>query len=438
MGQRMTHIRNLIALMMFTIGLAGCMGDTTLPFAKDKPAATNTAPVANFAQEGEADERSEIIDGLLNRTSFLDPAGAYGQVATSILAASARSSEAELRAAQLRAKAQSTNWLPTLGPNISLTSMGDLVASLVIDQVLFDNGKRKAERDYAAADVEYAAVNLSIDMNTRVHTALSLYNSGLLADEKVKLSQRALTRMREFERIVIGRVEGGVSDQADQRVVQAKIKDMLAAQTTSREAARTARAELAVMTGKRMDDIEGHRNLGTPNRNAGFLSIELAKADANRDVAEATAERAGLLPSLNASASVGSNSGAGLNVGGGGWGFGTADSLRAIDAVRETAGLRVDEADENARRTLSRLEQRLTSYQRQEEQSRGLVADSRKTFELFQQQFEAGHRSVMDVANIYEQLVTREQDHLDAKYEISLIQLELARELGVLANGADI
>jgi adhesin transport system outer membrane protein len=304
--------------------------------------------------------------------------------------------------------------------------------------VLFDNGKKKAERDFAAADVEYAAVNLSIDMNTRVHTALSLYNSGLLADEKSTLSQRALTRMREFERIVVGRVEGGVSDHADQRVVEAKIKDMLAAQTTSREAARTARAELAAMTGQQFDDLTGHRTLGVPNRSAGFLTVELAKADANRTVAQATIERAGLLPSLSASASVGTDGGAGLDVGGGGWGFGTADSIRAIEAVRETSGLKIDEADETARRTLSRLEQRLASYQRQEHQSRGLVADSRKTFELFQEQFEAGQRSVMDVANIYEQLVTREQAHLDAKYEIILIQLELARELGVLANGADI
>ncbi|MEL6648076.1 MAG: hypothetical protein AAFQ05_10275 [Pseudomonadota bacterium] len=41
----------------------------------------------------------------------------------------------------------------------------------------------------------------------------------------------------------------------------------------------------------------------------------------------------------------------------------------------------------------------------------------------------------MDVINIYEQLVDREREHVEAKYEVILIQLELARDFGVLADG---
>ena len=57
------------------------------------------------------------------------------------------------------------------------------------------------------------------------------------------------------------------------------------------------------------------------------------------------------------------------------------------------------------------------------------------TFDLFEAQFEAGQRSVMDVISIYEQLVQREQAHVDAKYEVILTQLEMARDLGLLADG---
>ena len=44
----------------------------------------------------------------------------------------------------------------------------------------------------------------------------------------------------------------------------------------------------------------------------------------------------------------------------------------------------------------------------------------------------------MDVVSIYEEMVQREQAHVDAKYEVFLIQLELARDLGLLASGGSI
>lgn len=100
----------------------------------------------------------------MDRRSLLAEDSAYGQVAAAAIAASSRAAEAELISAKLRAEAASKNWLPTLGPSVSLTELGDLVAGLLIEQVLFDNGRRKAERAFAAADVEVAAVNLSEDM----------------------------------------------------------------------------------------------------------------------------------------------------------------------------------------------------------------------------------------------------------------------------------
>ena len=83
---------------------------------------------------------------------------------------------------------------------------------MLLEQVLFDNGRRKAERAFAAADVEVAAVTLSADMNDRVKSALSLYVSGLRGDEKAAYAHRAIRTMRDFERVVVERVNGGVSD----------------------------------------------------------------------------------------------------------------------------------------------------------------------------------------------------------------------------------
>ncbi|OIQ38050.1 MAG: transporter, partial [Roseobacter sp. MedPE-SW] len=97
----------------------------------------------NFVQaEGEA--TSEVISTLLDRRSMLVEGTVYKEVAEAAVAASARASEAELISAKLRAEAESKNWLPSIGPSVSLTDLGDLVAGMLIEQVLFDNGRRKA------------------------------------------------------------------------------------------------------------------------------------------------------------------------------------------------------------------------------------------------------------------------------------------------------
>lgn len=440
MGQK---ARSTVCLAM-VVALSGCMEDMALQMPEfqmpsflspsEEPEVARSD--ASFAQpEGEA--QSEIITDLMLRQSVLESGSAYDTVAQATLNASSRAAEAELRSAKLRAEAQSKNWLPTLGPNISLTSMGDLVASILIEQVLFDNGRKKAERAFAAADVEVAAVNLSVDMNDRVYTALSLYLAGLKAEQKAGVSARAVTRMQELERVVVGRVRGGVSDMSDQRVVEGKLNDMRAALATERDAAATSRAELQAMTGQQFDRVPDTLALGLIPQGGEALSVLKAQAEAKRSVAQAEAARAGLLPGLTASANVaeGGTTGAiGLDMDQP-LGFGTGAQMRAIEASKEIGKRQVGEAQESARRTQSRQAKRLSSYQRQEKETAGLVRENRETFALLERQYEAGHRPVLEVISFYETLVAREQELIDTRYEVIAIQLELARDRGTLADG---
>ncbi|MEO0773767.1 MAG: TolC family protein, partial [Pseudomonadota bacterium] len=230
----------------------------------------------------------------------------------------------------------------------------------------------------------------------------------------------------------------GVSDRADQRVVESKINAMKSSKSTAQEVAATAQAELRAMTGQSFDlTLPGRVSLGAPAGGAAMLSVLKAEAEAGRSVAEAKVRRAGLLPGVSASVDVSDSDvvgalGTGLETP---LGFGTPAQMRAIEASKETAARRVGEAQETADRSESRLRQRLISFQRQEAEAKQLAEQSRVTYRLFQRQFEAGQRSVMDVINIYEQLVDREREHVDAKYEVILIQLELARDFGLLADG---
>lgn len=332
-----------------------------------------TAARSNFAQAEDAPQ-SEVITALMQRQSLLENGSTYDTVATAALSASARASEAALISAKLRAEAKSKNWLPSLRPSVSLNDLGEMVASMLLEQVLFDNGRRKAERAFAAADVEVAAVTLSADMNDRVKSALSLYVSGLRGDEKAAYAHRAIRTMRDFERVVVGRVNGGVSDRSDLNVVQSKISGMQSSMATANDAARTARAELEAMTGQSFSASPQRLNMSLPPDGRNYLSVLKAQSEATRTIEQAKMERAGLLPQVSATGQVGSEgSGAGvlLNLAEP-LGFGTPAALRAVEASKEAALRRIGEAEEEARREYSREMQRLASYRRQEREALAL------------------------------------------------------------------
>ena len=184
--------------------LSGCMGGGE---TAGRAATDSAVPVLGQAEASE----SAVIADLLRRRSVIAPDSAYGQVADAVLAANARAAEADLRAAKLRAVAAETNWLPTLGPSLSLTSLGELASSIVLDQVIWQGGRKKAERAFAAADVEHAAVVLAEDSNARVLAALSLYLAAAQGRAEAAVAAEGVERITQFEWVMQRRVEGGVS-----------------------------------------------------------------------------------------------------------------------------------------------------------------------------------------------------------------------------------
>ncbi|MEX5598514.1 TolC family protein [Phaeobacter gallaeciensis] len=431
------HLGRSAGMIALLCSLSACAEQSPFLLGGGDDAVAGTS--SNFAQT-EGENSSEVISALMQRKSLLEPNSVYRRVGDAAIEASSRASEAELISAKLRAEAKSKNWLPTIGPSVSLTDLGDLVAGILIEQILFDNGRRKAERAFAAADVEVAAVNLSIDINTRVQTAVGLYSAGLRGDEKAAYLDRAIRQMSEFRRIVKGRVDGGLNDQSDLNVVDSKISGLRTARATAQDAAATARAELQAMTGQRFPEKPARMDLGTPPQQTAFLDVLKAQAEADRAIAEAKAGRAGLLPQIAAAGNATTDgSGAGLTLDlATPLGLGTPAALKALEASKEAARRTIGEAQEDARRTYSRQMQRLASYIRQESETAALARASRETYKLFKSQYEAGQRPVMEVVSIYEELIRREQAHIEAKYEVILIQLELSRDMGLLADGTKI
>ena len=416
--------------------LSGCMqgmtGDGSL---SERLSSARLGIASEQNEKTTTPESSAIILSLQSRSSAIRPGTAYATIAAATLASDARVAEAELRAARLRSAATDENWMPSIGPAISLTSLGDMVANLVVEAVIFDNGKKKAERAMARAEVEVAAVSLVSDGNERVYEALDLYLTALEGGESQRLSREALLDMRRFRWIMNERVKGGVSDMSDLTILAQKIAEIESSMKDAQDQRDTALAELSAMTDRDLSDLTGIGALDVSAGNIETLGVVAAKVQSKRDQAAADMERAGNLPSIVASASGGSNDVVGGIRTEGLFDFGRTDRNQALDAEEEALARRVKEAEEASQRKIRSYEAKLTAAQRAYQEAVRLSKQAKSNLDLFQSQYEAGQRQVMDVVGVYETFARQQhtmntQRFLAAKYEVLI-----AREYGVLVAG---
>lgn len=437
MGQ---GVKRAGVVCVLTCALSGCLSDAgsgggivSMLNTGDKTAVGKPTHAQQVNQE------SQIIQGLMARRSALPSGSTFDQVATSVLAAYSRPAEAELKAARLRSEAASKNWLPRIGPDISLTSLGSLVASLVVDQVLFDHGRLKGEREFAIADVEVAAVSLAQDTNGRVATGLGLYTDAAEARAKATLAKAALQDMGHFHWIMQERVKGGVSNITDLNVLTQKLNEIKADARANTERAQAAIAELNAMSVQPLDNLHGVSRFEVSATSAQPLSVVLAEAEKERAIAGAKVERANALPGLSATARLGGGNGVGVSTTGDALvGLGTGASLKAIEAAKEAAGRRVAQANEDANRQLRKLEAEIAARGRQAEEAARLTVNAKQNLDLFQEQFDEGQRQVLDVVNVYEVYARQQQAEVTLKYETVRLRLQMAQILGVLADGDQI
>lgn len=444
MGQYQSIKTTAVALACCTV-LSGCMGHDIVSRAgfgmggDDPVAATGAgAPAAALNGELSNGERSPIIDALLNRRSVL-PAGPYAQVADAVLAANARAAEAELRAAMLRSEARELNWLPSLGPTVSLNSLGAVVAGLVIEQSLFDGGARRAEREFARADVEVAAVALAQDSNERVYQGLDLYLTIQAAEARAAVHSGAMARMERFEYVMAERVRVGVNDRADLQVVQQKLTQMRSDMMEDREAARAARAELAAMSSGSLDGVSGIASISDPAGISQPLDVMQVAAQGTRSLAEARAHLAGYTPNVTASGTLGQSGSAGLNIGlPNGLSFGRGAEMGAIEAMSEAAELQIAEQREDSARDVAAIEGRITSLRRQLQNTETIIAQARDNYTLFDEQLRAGQRTVPEVVSVFRTKLDAEREAVAIRYDLARMELQLARIYGNLVDGEDI
>ena len=302
---------------------------------------------------------------------------------------------------------------------------------------LFDNGRRKAERDYAAADVEVAAVALAQDTNRRVLDALELYITAEAMQARAGVNAAALERMNHFAYVMSERVRGGVSNRADLQIVEQKLAQMRSDLLSDQEASLAAMAELNAMAARPLDTVHGLTAIQSSAANALPLSVLKAEAEAQRGIAAARAERAGFLPGVTATGTV-NNNGSDFGIGVGipnGLGFGNSAAMRAVEAQEAAARARVGQTREDTNRDLRALEAELGSLQRQMAQAQTLAAQAAANYDIFAAQLREGQRTVNDVVGVFETKVRTERAAVVIQYDIAKVELRIAAIHGTLVDG---
>ena len=429
--------RTLAALCLTAALLGGCVG-----FGGEGGFASRAnqtpAGLAKAGVDSPAEGRSALISDLQARRSVLPPGGAYARVADAVLKADSGTAAAELRIARLRSEARAKNWLPKLGPTVSLTSLNGLAAGLLLEQALFDHGRRKAERAYAAADVEVAAVTLSTDINQRIYEGLTHYIRAERARAQGALSTKAYGRMEGFAEVMRQRVSGGMSDNTEQQVISQHLAEMQATAATDREAEISAMAELNAMSAPGLDGLRGIDRLAVRGHRSEPLSVVKTRGEGERSIAESHIARAGLLPGLSANADLtGDGLTPGLRLGGAGLlGMGTRAEFAALDATADVVARRSAEAAESAERRIVALERQIAQLESRMAQGATVVAQTESNLSLFVEQYKVGRRSLLELVSQYDSFARLERDQVALQYEIALLEIEIARDRGLLVDGA--
>jgi adhesin transport system outer membrane protein len=428
-------VKYLVQALVGLALLAGCMGGAKAPsMLKTHEQAGPSAAGALGQPAG-----TGLIGNLQGRRSVLPPGGAYAQVSDAVINASAGAADAALRVARLKANAQSKNWLPSIGPSVNLTSLGGLAASLLLEQALFDNGRRKAERAFASADVEVAAVSLTTAMNQRVFEGLSYYVNAQRARAQAIVALAAAGRLQEFNGIMGKRVAGGLSDGSEQQVLNQRVAEMQATVAVDLQTEASQMAQLAALSRQPLGGISGLDSLPNLDQSSAEpLAVVKARGESARALAQAQMQLAGLKFGLSAIAGLddgGINPGVRLN-GAGLFNPGTKDNIAALQQTGDVVDRQTAEAAETANRRIVSLQQQKANLASRRAQGDEVLRQTAANLDLFTQQYKVGRRTLLELVGQYDAHARLQRDQASLGYDIALIDLEIARDRGVLVDGA--
>ncbi|MFO8125075.1 TolC family protein [Yoonia sp.] len=358
-----------------------------------------------------------------------------------------RVASADLWAAELRVMAATKNWLPGITPSLSLDGLGAMVAQIAVEQVLFDNGRRKALREVAWAELEVAAVDVSIDANNRVHDALSLLVEAAYHAKEAAVAENAVLRMSALAEVVALRSDSGYGDPGDGSSIMLRLAEMRDRQASSSRRQARALNELERLAGRHPEALSGADEtieLGLVTEGLASLSVLRAAAERDRKDAEARASRAAMLPRIGLSGTMQRSDGetrseVALLAGAEGViGLGTRSAIAAQNARIAVAEQTLLQAKEDASRSMRRASADLLEMEASFDRMDSLIAMAHGTSSLYLAQFREGRRSIVEVVASFDTLWSLQSRKSQLWAEAERARLALGRDLGVLIDGREL
>jgi len=430
-----TGVKRLVPALAGLALLAGCMGGPEAPSMLQTHEQAGPSSVGALGQPS----GTGLIADLQARRSVLPAGGAYAKISDAVIQAGSGAAQAELRVAQLKANAQAKNWLPSIGPSVNLTSLGGLAASLLLEQAMFDNGRRKAERAFASADVEVAAVSLSSAMNQRVFDGLSYYVNAQRARAQATVAQAAAQRLQDFNTIMGKRVAGGLSDGSEQQILNQRVAEMQATVAVDLQTEASQMAQLSALAGQALAGVNGLDSLPDQGQSSTEpLAVVKARGEGARAIAQAQMQLAGMKFGLSTTAGLdegGINPGLRLN-GTGRLNPGAQDTIAALQQTGDVVDRQTAEATETANRRIVALQQQKANLASRQAQGNEVLRQTAANLDLFTQQYKVGRRTLLELVGQYDGYARLQRDQASLGYDMALIDLEIARDRGLLVDGA--
>ena len=120
------------------------------------------------------------------------------------------------------------------------------------------------------------------------------------------------------------------------------------------------------------------------------------------------------------------------------WALAPRDTLAAIEASKDVAARQIEKERQDAGLRIAALRAKLSALQAKEARDADVVSQTGAGLTMFTEQYKMGRRSLMELVNMYESYADMARDQAGLKYDIALIELEMAREYGILVDGSSI
>jgi len=434
---------------MFSKSVIGALSLSLLACETTSSALDDVIPAAGLLATKSDTQTSEGFD--LKVQEFYQRNRIYDTIARSLSEQSPLASKASLEGQKLLGEGYNQNRLPQVSPTSSVDDDGDLIGRLIVEQVIFDNGRFKAGKKLLTADESRAFSDYLIEANEDIATGIDVYLRAVRLQRLLSASEKLALKYDDLHKIAIDRVSGGVGKRSESSLFEIRKLQTHAQSASVRAELQSAKTQLQTLTGKDSFSFVPQRFNFGPSREALAQDIfETApailrvKADVESRLAELEQAKANRLPALSFRGSLGAGTGLGLGaddqVNDARLGLSVSQPLywgknlntEAILKNIEAEELRVKRAKRDAKVEMAALDQQINALDGQLPNQQTLIDLAEKRADNFKTDFRAGAATMVEAISLLETLKTLQTQYIDMEHERLSAELQFARILGVL------